>query len=339
MGNSQSLLESFFRLLRSSFGSKTVSESKKVNEYDDGDIKKIHAKADTSDESVFVSQKKHAKAGTYDESVFLNPKTGRFKFPKYSHDKQRLIKIKDETDWGETRKEIWEDLYPEEKKNFSIRDFEEHYYSLCPEYIIDPFAKLFDGAKVKHLAPYSYLKGHGEEIQIILNEIDFPDDDDDMPGYVRVDADWKEKLLKDGFIEPIETQQDIENRAYLHSIGYKDAIQSEATLKSLKVPELKEINKKLGYRISLKKDELVKQVINILDDKKPKGGVLNEKFLSFINDLFNLYISDLKASLKRYHPLLHEYVWEGAELECECGPLEKKVKEISNSKYWEDLLE
>ena len=65
----------------------------------------------------------------------------------------------------------------------------------------------------------------------------------------------------------------------------------------------------------------------------------SEKFLSFINDLFNLYISDLKASLKRYHPLLHEYVWEGAELECECGPLEKKVKEISNSKYWEDLLE
>jgi hypothetical protein len=318
----KSLAKLFLILIKSLFSSQAITENENVDQFYDSDTRKTHA-----------------KAGTYDESVFLNPKTGCFKFPKYSHNKQCLIKIKDETDWAETRKEIWEDLYPEEKKNFSIRDFEEHSATLCPEYLIDPFSKLFDGSKVKHLAPYSYLKGHGEEIQDILNEIDFPDDDDDMPGYIRIDADWEEKLLKDGFIDPIETQQDIENRAYLHSIGYKDAIKSEATLKSLKVPELKEINKKLGYRISRKKDELVKQVINILDEKKPKGGVPNKKFLSLMNDLFGLYISDLKASLIRYHPLLHEYVWECVEADCECFPLEKKVKEIINSKYWEDHLE
>jgi len=62
----------------------------------------------------------HGVKGTFDESYFVNPKTGNFQFPKYKHDKKYLVKIIDETEYSE----FWDGFSAEEKREYSIYDFE-----------------------------------------------------------------------------------------------------------------------------------------------------------------------------------------------------------------------
>lgn len=266
-----------------------------------------------------------ALPGTFDESVFLNPNTNKFKFPKYKSNKNSLIKIQDITDY---KNDIWDILEPEEKRTFDIEDFESHY--LGAEIEVDNFYTIFD-TSASHLEPHKYLKGHGMDLYQLIE--DFEESmkrkrDKNENQYVLADAEWIEKLLEDGFLSKYNFGSNEEESAY--KVEY---------LNFLTVAELKNICKNAGLKISLKKAELIEQILSTGCPFTPTTVVIkNNNFDAMMERFCHLYIEDIKKTIDSWHPLVIKDVWSAAYDNLDNEILEKLIKNIIDNAYWNQRL-
>lgn len=259
---------------------------------------------------------------SFDESVFQNKDNTKFKFPKYKSTKKSLIEIKDESTYKD---DIWELLKPDEKRTFSIIDFEKHFdYS---EIEVESFWKIFDKVTIKSVP---YLKEEDMDIEGLdydLNEIQSK-----KKNYLIADNPLAQRLLEDGFLSEYEfktseEKQEFEQKALVDHLNF------------LKVSDLKEICKKNGLKTTLKKAELIKQIlIEKCEVKIPKPFIKNKKYDMLMNKCAQLYIEDVKKTIDTWHPLIIQEVWKAVSTDADFHEVEKMAKGILKEAYWEDRL-
>lgn len=257
-----------------------------------------------------------AAEGTYDKSYFINPETGKFRFPNYNADGQFIVKIKDETNYRDL---YWDGRSQKEKQSFSIKDFE--YFYMPPDLYIESFWDIFDKATSEHLKPYQFLHRHGEDLRLVVEELE------DNAQFFKGDG-LIDKFIKNCLAIPYEFKSELEIRDY-----YMEYV------RSLSATDLKEICRKVGLKTSLKKQELVDQILeNNLPVDVPTPYILNDSFRMMMRHFCNLYVEDIKKRLDAWHPLYIKDVWEEVKLQAEYTEIEKLVDEIITTKYWANRL-
>ena len=261
---------------------------------------------------------KRAIAGTFDESVFINSNNNKFRFPKYKSSKNSLVEIIDTTNYGE-------DLESEEKRNFNIKEFEIQFDWADIE--IEPFWSIFDKSKTLHLEPHRYLKGHGCELHSLINEFEEAVKHKKNK-YVVANAEWIEKLLADGYLSTYNFSNNEE------ILDYKTQY-----LKSLTVEDLKNICKGAELKTTLKKAQLIEQILSKECDLKiPTAVAKNDNFDSMMKKFYHLYIEDIKKTIDSWHPLIIREVWNCVSTDSECEAVGKMAKNILTDSYWNERL-
>jgi len=260
----------------------------------------------------------HAKEGTFDESQFFSPKTGKFKFPKYRSPRGALVKIVDVTDY---REDIWIDLEPEDKRNFSIEDFE--HFCGDAEIEVEQFNETILKPSHPVLKEIPCLKGKGEELEDLMLVIE------DVPPKSEVvlwGADFEMKLFKEGYLQE-------------HQFESPEALVEEQKnfIQRHKVSELKDLCKSIGESTNGKKQELVERLITRIDD------IQTPVFLKPTTALFELidrcrdaYVDDVRNTIDDWHPTVIKSVWDCAEIESFDSGVKKRVKVILAGHYWTD---
>lgn len=265
---------------------------------------------------------KRAILGTFDESVFINPSNNKFRFPKYKSSTNALVEIIDKTNYSE-------DLDPEEKRNYSIKDFEFRFSG--SEIEIAPFWSIFDKKNTSHLEPHRYLKGHGRELSNLIDEfekaIEYKRNNKNY--YVVADAEWIDNLLADGYISVYHFSDNEENLKY----------KTQYLLKSFSVEDLKNICKGSGLKTTLKKAQLIDQILskgctlNI-----PTAVIKNDNFDSMMKKFYHVYIEDIKNTIDSWHPLIIQEVWGFVPTDSECEAVGEIAKNIIANPYWNERL-
>ena len=256
--------------------------------------------------------------GTYDKTFFINPETGQFRFPNYNADNRFIVKIKDETNYRDIH---WDGLSQKEKQSYGLREFE--YFYVTPDLYIESFWEVFDKSKKMNLKPYEFLYGHGEDLRIIIEDLEDDNNAQFFEGDFLID-----ELIKRGFANLYEYKNEMEK--YNSYIEY---------INNLPVTSLKEICRKAGLKVSLKKQELANQIIqNNIPVEISNPYFLNDSFYTMMKHFYNLYVEDIKAHLDTWHPLYIADVWEEVKLQVDCREIEKIVEEIIRTEYWKNRL-
>lgn len=251
----------------------------------------------------------HAVQGTYDESYFVNPKTGRFCFPKYKRDARFRVQIIDKTNY---REEIWNDLDSEEKREFSIYDFEDFFPSL--ELEVDDFESFIRKVKKSEMEPLGYVHGHRDVVIELLGE-----DPEELIG-LGAEDDLFDRMLNEGYLylwEPMTGEQ-------------KDDLLHSFTATTLKVA-----CKASGLKQSGKKTVLIDRLIQSNANLDLfRLGIMSPQLIEWLQGLIELYIGEVSANADRFHPIYLEEIWDVAE-DCGFPLLENRLEQIRDSKYWQ----
>ena len=112
-------------------------------------------------------------------------------------------------------------------------------------------------------------------------------------------------------------------------------------LSSLRVTDLKEISKNAGLRTTLKKQELVDQILDKGIVKNiPLPFVKNIKFDEMMFYFFDVYINDIRKQIDKWHPYYIEAVWLEVQgnMTADDTHLEISVNDIIKEKYWENRI-
>ena len=254
----------------------------------------------------------HGIEGSYDKSYFENPKTGMFQFPKHKHTKEYLVKITDNTEY----KYFWEDFSAEEKREYTISDFETDVY-MSIEIDVEPLESLFYKSSKSHLEPLGYLKGKWSLVDKILSY-------DDEWITVDIDMDAMGQLLSDGYLFECMISSDKDKLKYYQSFN---------------MPILKEACKNADLNITNKKKrEIVDCMISSGKSfDLPKAVIRSPKFDEWYGQLLQNYIEDIQNNANRFHPLYHEPIWESVSEQFGHN-VKKHVNEIIASGYWKERL-
>lgn len=247
----------------------------------------------------------------------------KFKFPRYKSSKGALVKIKDITDY----KEFWSDFDSEEKQKFTFKDFEFHIESYI-EFEIEEFWSFMKRLKISDLKPYQFIKNDIEGFESLVYELEEPDEEEP---YVLQRTKLIENLYDNGMLSEYIFVNNQQKQKY-----------HEGYFFSLKVPELKDLSKSLKLKTTLKKEELVKQLIvnidlNDIDIASPL--VKNNKFDEMIKHFSKKYISSISNQIDKWHPFYIQVVWDEVK-----GNLDdiQKLKETLDSlmieKYWKKRI-
>ena len=269
-------------------------------------------------------QRKYAINNSFDDSFFKS-EDGKFKFPRYKSEKENLVKIKDITPYSD----FWKILDSKEKACFSIKDFDHHYDGDgMIEVQVDDFWDFMKKLKILNLKPYEYLKGHIDGLDYLIFYIE--EKPEDVP-YIYPKDHLEKTLFKNGILSTYEFKSEQEAHEY-----YK------VHLNSLMVTELKELSKNAGLKPSLKKQELIDQLLaNNIVNNLPKPYIKNEKFDEMINHFYDLYIKDIQNQIDKWHPYYIEAVWlevQGNMTFPETSQLAIKINKIINEEYWAERI-
>lgn len=265
----------------------------------------------------------HAKPGTFDESYFVSPKTGKFRFPKYRSPRGALVRLVDETPY---REDIWQDLDPEEKRDFSVNDFE-HYY-VSADIDIERFDEVLGKPKNPVYREYPFLKGRSREFETLLMELDdYGSTDNGWP--VFADSELSKELLAQGYVEVDTT-----------NVGMKAEDLATTYFETRNVADLRALCKTVGIKVSGKKSELIERLLQHLELLEIPPQIRRaDKFEELIESLRQAYISDIRASIDSWHPAVIKDVWETVALDAGENGVEEKAREILKERYWADRCE
>jgi hypothetical protein len=253
----------------------------------------------------------HAKRGTFDESYFFHPETKRFRFPKYKHEKRFLVRIRDHTDY---RSEFWADLDAEERREYSMLDFE---MAFCgPELEVEGLETLFYKSTAKHLEPLSVLRGQWGILQSLLE----------------IKDDW---FIADHESRVIQTLID----GYLLTrcpSSFEDKLKYFGQFNAT---ELRRVAKAAGVQPGRNKQETIdRMIVSELSFDLPPAVVPHPRLYEWFSNLVELYVDDIKANADRFHPLYIPEIWEAALDANDCPLVETAIKEVIESRYWADRL-
>jgi hypothetical protein len=235
-------------------------------------------------------QYKRAIEDTFDNSFFFTEE-GKFKFPRYKSMKGSLVKIKDVTPYNE----MWQSFGSKEKASFTMKDFDLHIEFMI-EVEVDEFWDFMKKLNLSNLKPYECVKGQIDKLESLV--IEFEEHNEDEP-YIYPYSGLEKSLYEKGTLSTYDFQSELE--LYDYYVEY---------LSSLRVADLKEISKNAGLRTTLKKQELIDQILERnLVDNIPKPYVKNQNFDEMMKYFYHLYIKDIQKQIDRWHPYYIEAVW------------------------------
>ena len=234
---------------------------------------------------------KRAIENSFEISYFISSEN-KFKFPRYKSSKESLVKIKDVTDYNE----FWSEFDSKEKRNFTLRDFEFHIESYI-EFEVEEFWNFMKRLKNSDLKPYQFIKQDIEGLQSLVYELEEPDEEEP---YLLQGT----KLIKDLYDKEILSE-------YIFVNNQQKQKYYENYFLSLNVSELKGLTKTLNLKTTLKKEELVKQLIaNMNLNDIPLPLVKNSKFDVMIKHFSEKYISSIRNQIDNWHPFYIQAVWD-----------------------------
>jgi len=253
----------------------------------------------------------------FDTSRFITPKNN-FKFPRYKSKKNALVKILDITDY----KDFWSNLDAEEKRSFTLTDFEQEIDGFI-EFEVEEFRYFIQRLNSSNLKPYEFIKEDAEELLSLYEEVFLLKD---KKPYLLQNSQLIKILYDNGFLSKYNFSNDQaseEQRFY------------EEYLSSLYITELKDLTKTLKLKTSLKKELLVKQLIENIDfNVLPSPLVTNNKFDEMIDYFGEKYISDIKKQIVDWHPFYKSVVWDTVEMNITDTPfLKETIDNITDESY------
>jgi len=258
---------------------------------------------------------RYAKPGSYDESYFINPKTGKFKLPRYRHQARFMVEINDETDYKDG---FLADCYDKhERDRYGMMDFE--YDAENTIYLnVDEFSTIFNKRHKKKLGEYSQFSGHYEYIERYF--------------YIVIEPGLKENKKP--------TDQFLIDKGYL--VEKKDSFDNEKAKRVM----FRMLHKELTlvcdqYHIKHeKKADMIENLLNLgYVPEQFKVVTVSQKFTDDIGAMVDIYIDDIRANLERFHPMYIPFAWESVlDISREVPILEDKINEVISSNYWCDKL-
>ena len=217
--------------------------------------------------------------------------SGNFKFPNYSRRTKNMVQITDTTDFKEVVD--WDDLEPDEKREYSIDDFEN---DCCLEDVeVDDFTEFIANKKNPYLGDLKVLqKSPGDAVSLI--EAMLEDETCSLNPAVA------KKLAADSYVYTLVIpEEDIADRTIYH-------------LTRLKVPELNKVATEHGYEPKKTKKLTAEHMVS--------GGYRLEvaaeyvpapKFIEGIEELFKQYLEEVEISMRRFPPSTHDDIWQAVE--------------------------
>ena len=268
---------------------------------------------DQEEEDDYHSYKK-AVEGSYDKSYFVDEATGLFCFPRYNKDWQCLVSIRDLTPY---KNQYFSYLGPEQRKAFSIDDFETKFQYPCWE--VQDFPDFLE-----NLPPGCFNKGisRKEVLGLFEHFEEFINGETPADDYFETNLDCV-AALQVGLVESVD----------------KSSIKPEKLWDEYVSPnKVEEICKANGIQPTKRNSANIKKLLekNIpfpYDGVRPTQ-LLKDCYASFVD----LYIEEIKRSTDHFHPLLFKSLWDEVYRECMNENVEKKVKHILAVPYWKDRL-
>ncbi len=238
-------------------------------------------------------------SASYDPSVFVSDK-GDFCFPKYNV-RAGWVRITDDTPF----KDVWVGFDPEEKKRYTVKEFENQFSSDTLALDIADFWDALRAAKKSDLGDFAHLAGHAEALQAI---------------WQRQFQDTEEGIEYSDPPEPFDLAPSL--GAVLVQLGVATRLDLSAEenlsrwfhLRTLSA--LKDICRERGLAISGAKTELIRRICgspNTTDLYQDAFYCnVNARFVALLDDLAEKYVEKIKTQIERWHPLYIQAVWDEA---------------------------
>jgi hypothetical protein len=266
---------------------------------------------------------RRGKKDCYDIN-FYTDENSNFKIPKMNF-KGLHVKITDDTSYKD------DIFYDFKRSELSIELLENEITDvnrLCLE--IEYFDDFIERLQKKNMTPYEYLEGFLLEIIHEIRDFEFPPNNVKKELYMMPNNGFNllfDKKLVNQYVFTNQSDKDKYILAYLHSLS---------------VQNLKELSKKRNMKISLKKNELLDQIIQHGNfDDIPLPYLPNENTYEIIQYFITLYFNTLKTQIDNYHPIYIEAIWNEIELMYTKDLFFEKhankyIHTFSNFKYWEN---
>lgn len=238
-------------------------------------------------------------SASYDPSAFVSDK-GDFCFPKYNV-RAGWVRITDDTSF----KDVWVGFDPEEKKRYTVKDFENQFSSDTLELDIADFWEALLAAKKSDLGSLANLVGHAEALQAI---------------WQRQFQDTEEGIEYSDPPEPFDLAPSL--GAVLVQLGVATSLDLSAGenlsrwfhLRTLSA--LKDLCRERGLATSGAKAELIRRICGSPNTTDLYQGAfycnVNTRFVALLEELAEKYVEKIKTQTERWHPLYIQAVWDEA---------------------------
>lgn len=225
---------------------------------------------------------------------FINPKTNKFKYHKFNSPPNAIVRIEDETDI----REYFEYLEPEEKRNFDLLTFLRD----LPDFIFDiePIEEALEKLRSKDLPNYPFLAGNITDFFELLR--DFYDQPN---SFLFPDSIFEEKLIKEGVLIPRDLIKE----------GFSEEEVKQKLIEGASLDELKNIAKELNIKIPRRRADLEK-TLYYYEGKEIWNYFTNpykfneDKVGEIIADLINIYVNDIKKTVKDWPYFIQEEIYK-----------------------------
>lgn len=209
-----------------------------------------------------------------------------FEFPSIAISPDSLVEIVDETDY---RDNFLSWLEPEERRDYSEKDFLEELDWGILDIEVQPFEEILTPEKLKKL-------GHNispEAISIIRDSaLTYGCD------AIKIDSPIKKKMVDKGFLDPVDLSDTALLRKLLSSLQ-KDQLVTEA--------------KRLGIKVSQKKADIIEQLIPHAAKLAISFAHPSKRIHAFLDNLSGAFIEDIKKTLSDLPAAYHAAVWKQLE--------------------------
>lgn len=260
---------------------------------------------------------KQPKLESLDLSQYTNPKTDRFKFPKFPHRAEDRVKIKDNTDY----RDLWDVFDAEDKRRYTIAEFfrDLEYHDL--DFEVEPFTS-FIRPKNKDLLPDYGLLAILPLEEILLECEGAPEQYG--PIWIRNSTIGLKSKIKTGELTSDET------------------VTSEMVWENLTIKELKEVCTSSELPTTAKNKEGL--IARLLEHKVAYPADIRMPF-AFTPDLeikiqgaISVYVDAVRKAASRFPPLIVPFIWEALLDECD-DLVGARIKEVTSSQYWLEDME
>lgn len=315
----EAIIGILFLILLFMYFSKRKNNSKNITAYVDG--KKIYQ---SPIENLNIKRDgtfPRAVEGSFDMSFFVSSE-GKFKLPRYGTTKGAIVKIKDITD----HKEFWRNYDSDQKKHFSMKDFELDIRGYN-ELDVEDFWSFIYRLGIDDLKPYQFLKKNIQELEPLVYEIEELNEE---KNYIPQNNDLKRACHKNGVLSEYKFEDKAEKQKYY-----------ENHFSTLTVAELKNSSKNLNLKTTLKKADLVKQLVENMDLISIDPPLeKNYKFDEMIKYFGGKYITAIRNQIDTWHPFYIEAVWEAVDgsFPSEVKVLKEVIDKVMMEKYWEERI-